>query len=40
MKRMKTLVSDTTLIIPGHDASVFSIFPKVREEVVRIELKK
>ena len=40
MKRMKTLVSDTNLIIPGHDAAVFTRFPKVAEGVVQIELNK
>jgi glyoxylase-like metal-dependent hydrolase (beta-lactamase superfamily II) len=38
MKRMKTLVSNTDLIIPGHDALIFTKFPKVAEGVVRIEL--
>lgn len=37
MKRMKSLVKDSRLIIPGHDALVFSIFPKVTEGVVKIE---
>ncbi len=40
MKRMKTLVSDINLIIPGHDAAVFTKFPKVTEGVVKIELSK
>ncbi|NNV54926.1 MBL fold metallo-hydrolase [Limnovirga soli] len=40
LKRMKTLVTNTALIIPGHDASVFSIFPKVADRVVKIELTK
>lgn len=40
MKRMKTLVSDTKLIIPGHDAAVFTKFPKVTDGVVKIEIKK
>jgi glyoxylase-like metal-dependent hydrolase (beta-lactamase superfamily II) len=40
MKRMKTLVSDVNLIIPGHDAAVFTKFPKVAEGVVKIEVKK
>ena len=34
--RMKTLVKETDLIIPGHDPLVFSKFPKVAEDVVRI----
>ena len=38
MKRMKILVSNTDLIIPGHDALVFSKFPKVAEGVVKIEI--
>jgi len=37
MLRMKTLVGNPRYIIPGHDARVFSIFPKVADGVVRIE---
>jgi hypothetical protein len=37
---MKTLVSDVNLIIPGHDAAVFTKFPKVAEGVVKIEVRK
>lgn len=40
MKRMKTLVSDTRLIIPGHDEAVFSKFPKIADGVVKIEIIK
>jgi glyoxylase-like metal-dependent hydrolase (beta-lactamase superfamily II) len=36
MKRMKTLVTNPALIIPGHDDLVFSRFPKVSEWIVRI----
>lgn len=36
MKRMKTLVGDEKLIIPGHDDLVFSKFPEVAEGIVRI----
>jgi glyoxylase-like metal-dependent hydrolase (beta-lactamase superfamily II) len=36
LKRMKTLVSNPDLIIPGHDNLVFSKFPKVAEGVVKI----
>jgi glyoxylase-like metal-dependent hydrolase (beta-lactamase superfamily II) len=36
MRRMKTLVSEQRLIIPGHDSKIFSLFPKVAEGVVRI----
>ena len=36
LKRMKTMVKDIDLIIPGHDPLVFSKFPKVAEDVVRI----
>ena len=36
LKRMKTLVSDTTLIIPGHDGLVLHKFPLVAKDVVRI----
>lgn len=37
MVRMKTLVSNPDLIIPGHDNLVFSKFPKVTDRIVRIE---
>ncbi len=37
MIRMKTQVSSSRYIIPGHDSKVFSIFPKVAEGVVKIE---
>lgn len=40
MIRMKTLVSNTELIIPGHDALIFSKFPKVTDGVVKIEITK
>jgi glyoxylase-like metal-dependent hydrolase (beta-lactamase superfamily II) len=36
LRRMKTLVTDTNLIIPGHDALVLSRFPLVAKGVVRI----
>jgi glyoxylase-like metal-dependent hydrolase (beta-lactamase superfamily II) len=36
LKRMKTLVSDTGFIIPGHDDLVFSKFPKVADWIVKI----
>ncbi len=36
MKRMKTLVADENMIIPGHDDLVFSKFPEVSEGIVRI----
>jgi len=36
MKRMKTLVTNPDLIIPGHDDLVFSKFPKVAERIVKI----
>jgi glyoxylase-like metal-dependent hydrolase (beta-lactamase superfamily II) len=39
LKRMKTLVSDPELIIPGHDDLVFSKFPKVADWIVKIEKK-
>ncbi|RYG50800.1 MAG: MBL fold metallo-hydrolase, partial [Chitinophagaceae bacterium] len=38
LKRMKTLVDDPRLIIPGHDADVFKRFPQVAPRVVKIEL--
>jgi glyoxylase-like metal-dependent hydrolase (beta-lactamase superfamily II) len=37
MQRMKTQVTDVKYIIPGHDAEVFSIFPKVAEGVVEVK---
>lgn len=40
MMRMKTLVSNTELIIPGHDTLIFSKFPKVVDGVVKIEIEK
>lgn len=36
MRRMKTLVTNTNLIIPGHDGKVLSKFPKVNNQIVRI----
>ena len=36
LKRMKAMVKDVNLIIPGHDLLVFSKFPTVAEDVVRI----
>ena len=36
MKRMKTLVSDPNLIIPGHDAAVFTRFPEITDRIVKI----
>lgn len=36
MKRMKTLVTNPDMIIPGHDDLVFSKFPKVSDWIVRI----
>lgn len=36
LQRMKTLVSNRDLIIPGHDPLVMSRFPKVAERIVRI----
>jgi glyoxylase-like metal-dependent hydrolase (beta-lactamase superfamily II) len=37
IKRMKTLVRNPNLIIPGHDNIVFSKFPKVHDRIARIE---
>jgi glyoxylase-like metal-dependent hydrolase (beta-lactamase superfamily II) len=37
MQRMKTLVSDQKYIIPGHDAKMFSIFPVIKEGVIKIK---
>lgn len=39
MKRMKTLVSNQDLIIPGHDTEVFRKFPTVRPGIVQITTK-
>lgn len=36
LKRMRQLQPDVNLIIPGHDASIFSKFPKVAEGIVRV----
>ena len=36
LKRMKTMVSDHDLIIPGHDDLVFSKFPEVADRIVKI----
>ena len=36
LKRMRRLQPDISLIIPGHDALVFSKFPAVAEDIVRI----
>ena len=36
MKRMKTLVPDPGLIIPGHDNLVFSRFPMIKDRIVQI----
>jgi glyoxylase-like metal-dependent hydrolase (beta-lactamase superfamily II) len=36
LKRMRRLQPNTSLIIPGHDALVFSKFPMVAEDIVRI----
>lgn len=36
MKRMKTLVTDPNLIIPGHDAAVFTRFPLITDRIVKI----
>ena len=37
LKRMKSMVKNIDLIIPGHDPLVFSKFPKVAEGVVKIK---
>jgi glyoxylase-like metal-dependent hydrolase (beta-lactamase superfamily II) len=36
MKRMKTLVTNPDLIIPGHDDQVFSKFPEISKWIVKI----
>ena len=40
IRRMKTLVSNPNLIIPGHDNDLFSKFPKVNDRIIRIEESK
>ncbi len=37
MERMKTLVSNSKFIIPGHDALLFSRFPIISEGVIKIK---
>ena len=37
MQRMKTLVSNMKYIIPGHDSKMFSIFPIIKEGVIKIK---
>jgi len=37
MKRMKTLASDSKFIIPGHDGLLFSKFPVVAENVIKVK---
>jgi len=36
MKRMKTLASKTDFIIPGHDSKLFSKFPRITRNIIRI----
>jgi|WetSurSiteA1Bulk_404760.scaffolds.fasta_scaffold00770_5 glyoxylase-like metal-dependent hydrolase (beta-lactamase superfamily II) len=40
IRRMKTLVSNPNLIIPGHDNNLFLKFPKVNDCIIRIEESK
>jgi hypothetical protein len=35
--RMKSLASEPRLLVPGHDPSVFTRFPRVSARIVRIE---
>ena len=37
LKRMRAIVKNVDLILPGHDPLVFSKFPKVMEDVVKIK---
>jgi glyoxylase-like metal-dependent hydrolase (beta-lactamase superfamily II) len=37
MRRMKTLVTNTKYIVPGHDARIFKNFPRVADGVVEIK---
>ena len=36
MKRMKVMVPDSKYIIPGHDARIFSVFPNVKDGIIKI----
>ena len=35
--RMKSLAGEARLLVPGHDPAVFNRFPKVAEQIVRIQ---
>lgn len=35
--RMKSIASESRLLVPGHDAAVFARFPRVSDRIVRIE---
>jgi len=37
MERMKTLASKIDYVIPGHDAEVFTKFPRISADVIRIK---
>jgi glyoxylase-like metal-dependent hydrolase (beta-lactamase superfamily II) len=37
MQRMKTLVSSIKYIIPGHDPAIFSRFPMIKPDIVKIK---
>jgi glyoxylase-like metal-dependent hydrolase (beta-lactamase superfamily II) len=37
MQRMKTQASDIRYIIPGHDAAMFSRFPLVKPDIIKIK---
>jgi len=37
MERMKGLVSNTKYIVPGHDSKVLSMFPTIKEGVIKIK---
>ena len=36
MRRMKTLASNIKYIIPGHDPKMFSMFPAIKKDVIKI----
>ena len=36
MKRMKTMVPNNKYIIPGHDNRIFSVFPAVKDGIVKV----
>jgi hypothetical protein len=35
--RMKSLASESRLLVPGHDPAVFTRFPRISDRIVHIE---